>query len=62
MEDKITKTLMSKLRQPIHINYISSHILRLSEGETRVILNKLLEEGVIEESNYAKDYFVIKTV
>ena len=62
MDDKITKTLMSKLRQPIHINYISSHILRLSEGETRVILNKLLEEGVIEESNYAKDYFVIKTV
>ena len=62
MEDKITKTLMFKLRQPIHINYISSHILRLSEGETRVILNKLLEEGVIEESNYAKDYFVIKTV
>ena len=62
MEDKVIKTLMSKLRQPIHINYISSHILRLSEGETRVILNKLLEEGVIEESNYAKDYFVIKTV
>ena len=62
MNDKVTKTLMSKLRQPIHINYISSHILRVSEEETRKIIVNLLKEGVIEESNYAKDYYVIKTV
>lgn len=62
MDDKVTKTLMSKLRQPIHINYIASHILRLSEGETRTILTNLIKEGVIEESKYANDYYVVKAV
>ena len=62
MDDKVTKTLMSKLRQPIHINYIASHIIRKPMEETRIIINNLLEVGVIEESNYAKDYYVIKTV
>ncbi len=62
MNDKVTKTLMSKLRQSIHINYISSHILRVSEDETRKILDNLIKEGVVEESKYAKDYYVIKSV
>jgi hypothetical protein len=62
MNDKVTKTLMSKLRQPIHIDYISKYILRIPEDETRVVLNKLMEENVIEESNYAKDYYVIKSM
>jgi len=62
MEDKITNTLMSKLRQPVHIDYIAKYILRVSEDDTRIELNKLLEENVIEESKYAKDYYVIKNV
>jgi hypothetical protein len=62
MNDKVTKTLMSKLRQPIHIDYISKYILRIPEDETRVVLNKLMEENVIEEYNYAKDYYVIKNM
>jgi hypothetical protein len=62
MDTKTTKTLLSKLRQPIHIDYISKYILRITEDETRVVLNKLMEENVIEESIYAKDYYVIKTV
>ena len=62
MEDKVIKTLMSKLRQPVHINYISSYILRLPEEETRTILTNLINEGIIEKSKYAEDYYVIKTV
>jgi hypothetical protein len=62
MDTKTTKTLLSKLRQPIHIDYISKYILRIDEDETRIVLNKLLDENVIEESIYAKDYYVIKTV
>jgi hypothetical protein len=62
MEDKVTKTLMSKLRQPVHIDYIAKYILRVSEDDARIDLNKLLEENVIEESKYAKDYYVIKNV
>jgi hypothetical protein len=62
MDTKSTKTLMSKLRQPIHIEYIAKYILKVSEDDARIELNKLIEENVIEESKYAKNYYVIKNV
>ena len=62
MDAKVTKTLLSKLRQQIHINYISQYILRTSEEETRETIKQLIEEDVIEESMFAKDYFLIKRV
>ena len=39
MDTKSTKALLSKLRQPVHIDYISKYILRIPENETRTILN-----------------------
>lgn len=60
MDDKKFKTLMSKLRQPVHITYISKYVLKISESETEVQLNKLIEEGLIEESHISKGYYVIK--
>lgn len=62
MEEKVTKTLLGKLRQPIHIDYISKYILRESMEETMNIINKLVEDNIIEESKYAKDYYVVKNV
>jgi hypothetical protein len=35
MEEKVTKNLMGKLRQPIHIDYISMYILRESIEKTK---------------------------
>ena len=57
MDDKTKKLLNSKLRQPVHISYISKYILKLTEKETKEILNKLIKEGVIEESPLAPDYY-----
>jgi UDP-N-acetyl-D-mannosaminuronate dehydrogenase len=34
----------------------------VAPGTTRKILDKLITEGVIEESKYSKDYYVIKNV
>ena len=48
MDDKTKKLLNSKLRQPVHISYISKYILKLTEKETKEILDKLIDEGVIE--------------
>ena len=62
MDIKSSKTLLSKLRQPIHIDYIAKYILKVSEDDARIELNKLIEENIIEESKYAKDYYVIKPV
>ena len=50
MDNKTKKLLNSKLRQPVHISYISKYILKMTEKETKEILDKLIDEGVIEES------------
>jgi hypothetical protein len=62
MEKEAEKILISKLRQPIHIDYISQYILKLPMDKTKEIINKLIEDGIVEESGYAKDYFVIKHI
>jgi hypothetical protein len=60
MDDKTKKLLNSKLRQPVHISYISKYILKLTDKETKEILDKLIDEGVIEESPLASSYYVNK--
>lgn len=60
MDQKMTKELMSKLRQPIHIDYISKYILRKPEDECKNILDKLIDDGIIEESKLSKNYYVVK--
>ena len=62
MEKELEKILLAKLRQPIHIDYISQYVLKLPIDKTKEIINKLIENGVIEESGDAKDYFVIKHI
>jgi hypothetical protein len=54
------KLLTSKLRLPVHISYISSYILRVSEEETLKILNELIEKGEVKESEISKGYYVIQ--
>ena len=60
MDDKTKKLLNSKLRQPVHISYISKYILKLSEKDTKKILDELINEGVLEESSLASGYYVNK--
>jgi hypothetical protein len=62
MEQKIIKNLLGKLRQPIHIDYISKYILNQSMDDTINLINKLVEENIIEESKYAKNYYVVKSI
>jgi len=50
--------LLSKLAQPVHISYITQHILKTSDDDCRKKINKLIQEGLIEESKYGKDYYV----
>jgi hypothetical protein len=62
MEEKVIKNLLGKLRQPIHVDYISKYILKESMENTMKLITKLIESNVIEESKYAKDYYVVKNV
>ena len=60
MDDKTKKLLNTKLRQPVHISYISKYILKLTDKEPKEILDKLIDKGVIEESPLASNYYVNK--
>jgi len=59
MDKKQIKSLMDKLRQPIHISYISKYILKRSDEETKEQLDILISEGLIKESNIADGYYVV---
>ena len=52
--------LLAKLRLPIHVTYISNHILKTSMNETEKLIGEMVEEGLIEESKYGKGYYVVK--
>jgi hypothetical protein len=52
------KTLMDKLRQPIHITYISKYILKEDIDDTKKQLDVLISEGFIKESKIADGYYV----
>jgi len=60
MDNKVKKLLNSKLRQPVHISYISKYILKMTEKETKKILDEMIVEGLIEESPMASGYYVNK--
>lgn len=59
MTPKELKSLVNKLRQPIHITYISKYIVKKDLNETEIILNQLISEGVIKETKTSPGYYVI---
>ena len=58
MDKRQIKSLMDKLRQPIHINYISKYILKKNMDETKQQLDILISEGYIKESNLSEGFYV----
>jgi hypothetical protein len=45
------QNLLSKLRSPLHLDYISDNILKMSRYDTLELLNDLISQGIIEEKN-----------
>jgi flagellar motor switch protein FliM len=60
VDEKLIKLLSNKLRQPIHIDYISRYIIQKPIEETIQIIDELVSQNILEESKYAKDYYVTK--
>ena len=58
MDKKQIKNLMDKLRQPIHISYISKYILKKDMDETKQQLDILISEGYIKESSLSQGFYV----
>jgi hypothetical protein len=51
------KQLLSKLRQPLELKFISNNLLRVSEFDAKICLDKLVKEGIITNEN---NYYTIK--
>jgi len=48
-----TKLLLSKLRQPLDLEFISSNILKTRQLEAKEYLDELVDDGIlIKENNY----------
>jgi vacuolar-type H+-ATPase subunit I/STV1 len=62
MEGKKLSSLLSKLREPLHISYISKYILKEDLETTQKELDDLVEEGLIIESPLSSKYYVIKII
>ena len=45
------KKMLSKLRQPLGIDYISKNLLNVGENEVKDILNELIDNGIIVKIN-----------
>lgn len=60
ISQEMMKNIEGKLRRPVHIDYIANYIVKLPIEETRELLMTLVDMGVIEESGYSKDYYVLK--
>jgi hypothetical protein len=58
MDKKQIKILMDKLRQPIHISYISKYILRENMDKTKQQLDTLISEGYVKESKLSEGFYV----
>jgi hypothetical protein len=59
--DKKQQRIFEKeMKIPCHIDYITTRVFKAKPEETQEIINQLLDEGIVEESPYAKKYYKIK--
>jgi len=57
--NEVKRLIEGKLRLPVHINYIASYIFKTSKEETKNLLKPYIDQGIVIESKYGKDYYVL---
>jgi len=58
MEEKKIKELLSKLRTPLKLDFICTHVLKCDGFVCLEILEDLVEQGILEKND---NYYKIKT-
>lgn len=56
------KELLDKLNRPVHVSYIARYILKQEIDTTNKVMTQLIGQGIVEESELGKEYFVRKLV
>jgi hypothetical protein len=60
--DQITlKTMLDKMNRPVHVSYIARYILKQGLDVTTRVMEHLITENQIEESEFGTQYYVRKS-
>jgi len=60
--DQITlKTMLDKMNRPVHVSYIARYILKQELDVTSRVMEHLINQNQIEESEFGKQYYVRKS-
>jgi hypothetical protein len=60
--DQITlKTMLDKMNRPVHVSYIARYILKQELDVTTRVMEHLITENQIEESEFGTQYYVRKS-
>jgi hypothetical protein len=60
MDKKTEKLFQKELKIPCHINHIAERILKVSKTDAQEIIDLLIQDGIVEESGFAKKYYKLK--
>ena len=60
MDKKTEKLFYKELKIPCHINYIAERVLKTSKESANMIIQELLMQNIVTESEFAKNYFKLK--
>ena len=60
--DQITlKTMLDKMNRPVHVSYIARYILKQELDVTSRVMEHLINQNQIEESEFGQQYYVRKS-
>jgi hypothetical protein len=60
--DQITlQTMLDKMNRPVHVSYIARYILKQELDVTTRVMEHLITENQIEESEFGTQYYVRKS-
>ena len=60
--DQVTlKTMLDKMNRPVHVSYIARYILKQELDVTTRVMEHLINQNQIEESEFGQQYYVRKS-
>jgi hypothetical protein len=62
LDKKTQRTFDKELRIPCNLNHIADRVLKVSREEAKILVDKWIQEGVLVESELAKNYFRLNNV
>jgi len=60
MDKKTERLFQKELKIPCHLNHIADRVFKVPREECKIIVENMIELGVLVESKFAKNYYILK--